>query len=66
MILVKGNPQYNSLAYETLQLESRFCLALRGIGLHSYQMAEVMSAGWISVVISDGNTEPSLTNQPID
>mmetsp|Transcript_3666 Transcript_3666/g.4173 ORF Transcript_3666/g.4173 Transcript_3666/m.4173 type:complete len:238 (-) Transcript_3666:21-734(-) len=68
VILVKGYPQYDSWDYMNLQLKSRFCLAPRGFGLHSYRMAEVMAVGCIPVVISDGYAfpEPSVTNPPVN
>lgn len=68
VILLTGNPQFSSWEYSTMQLQSRFCLAPRGYGLHSYRLAEVMAAGCIPVVISDGYAfpEPSITNPPIN
>ena len=61
IVLVEGTTSpsdYNAWDYDDLLLRSRFCIAPRGLGLHSYRMAECMSAGCIPVIISDGYAWP--------
>jgi len=59
--------RYQEIDYRELALKSRFCFAPRGLGLHSYRLVEVLSAGCIPVVISDGYAWPDadLTDPPI-
>jgi hypothetical protein len=71
VILVEGitpSSEYNSWEYADVLLLSRFTLAPRGLGLHSYRLVEAMSAGCIPVIISDGYAWPeaSLVDPPLE
>ncbi|KAL0488297.1 glucuronyl/N-acetylglucosaminyl transferase EXT1 [Acrasis kona] len=55
---VACNRDQSSLEFEYLLKNSKFGIAAKGVGLHSYRLAEAMAAGAIPIVVADDYVLP--------